>query len=82
MIIGVPVFAVIYAGLRQFGRTRLKKKGFPYKTSEYIDVGTINEDGSVNPIPPIEKKPEKKAFISTVIDNFKNNKNNKKDKKK
>ena len=82
MIIGVPVFAVIYAGLRQFGRTRLKKKGFPYKTSDYIDVGSINEDGSVNPIPPIEKRTEKKAFISTLIDNFKSNKSTKKEKKK
>ena len=82
MVIGVPVFAVIYAGLRQFGRNRLKKKGFPYRTSDYINVGTINEDGSVNPIPPIEKRPEKKAFVSTVIDNFKANKNSKKEKKK
>ena len=82
MVIGVPVFAVIYAGLRQFGRNRLKKKGFPYRTSDYINVGTINEDGSVNPIPPIEKRPEKKAFVSTIIDNFKANKNSKKEKKK
>ena len=82
MVIGVPVFAVRYAGLRQFGRNRLKKKGFPYRTSDYINVGTINEDGSVNPIPPIEKRPEKKAFVSTVIDNFKANKNSKKEKKK
>jgi predicted PurR-regulated permease PerM len=82
MVIGVPVFAVIYAGLRQFGRNRLKKKGFPYRTSDYYDVGTINEDGSVNPIPPVEKKPEKKAFISSVIDNFRSNKNTKKEKKK
>ena len=82
MVIGVPVFAVIYAGLRQFGRNRLKKKGFPYRTSDYYDVGTINEDGSVNPIPPVEKRPEKKAFISSVIDNFRSNKNTKKEKKK
>lgn len=82
MVIGVPVFAVIYAGLRQLGRNRLKAKGYPYRTSDYIDVGTINEDGSVNPIPPIEKKPKKKGFIASVIDNFRTNKNIKKDKKK
>ncbi|MBP5555999.1 MAG: AI-2E family transporter [Lachnospiraceae bacterium] len=82
MVIGVPVFAVIYAGLKQFGRNRLKKKGYPYRTTDYIEVGSINEDGSVNPIPPIEKRPEKKAFISTVIDNFKSIKNGKEKKKK
>ncbi len=82
MVVGVPVFAVIYAGLKQLGRNRLKQKGYPYRTRDYIDLGSINEDGSVNPIPPMEKRPEKKAFISTVIDNFKNNKSNKKDKKK
>ncbi len=82
MVVGVPVFAVIYAGLKQLGRNRLKQKGYPYRTRDYIDLGSINEDGSINPIPPMEKRPEKKAFISTVIDNFKNNKSNKKDKKK
>ena len=82
MIIGVPVFAVIYAGLKQLGRNRLKKKGYPYRTRDYIELGSINEDGSINPIPPMEKRPGKKAFISTVIDNFKTNKANKKDKKK
>ena len=67
MVIGVPVFAVLYAGFRQFNRNRLKKKGFPYKTNEYLTVGTINEDGSVNPIPPVEKRPRKDGFITSII---------------
>ena len=67
MVIGVPVFAVLYAGFRQFNRNRLKKKGYPYKTGDYLNVGTINEDGSVNPIPPFEKKPQKEGFISSLF---------------
>ncbi len=59
MVIGVPVFAVIFAGVRQISRNKLKNKGYPHKTKDYFDVGTIAEDGSVLPIPPIEKKPQK-----------------------
>ena len=67
MVIGVPVFAVIYAGCRQLGRNRLKKKGYPYKTGEYLEVGTINEDGSVNPIPPVEKPKQKESFFLSAF---------------
>ena len=79
MVIGVPVFAVLYAGFRQFNRNRLKKKGFPYKTNEYLTVGTINEDGSINPIPPIEKRPQKEGVISSLINRSKNKKEKKSD---
>ncbi|MCR5619451.1 MAG: AI-2E family transporter [Lachnospiraceae bacterium] len=78
MVIGVPVFAVMYAGFRQFNRTRLKKKGYPYKTNEYLTVGTINEDGSVNPIPPIEKRPQKVGFIASAIKRSRNKQEKKK----
>ena len=78
MVIGVPVFAVLYAGFRQFNRNRLKKKGFPYKTNEYLTVGTINEDGTVNPIPPFEKRPQKEGFITSLIKRSKNKQEKKK----
>ncbi len=77
MVIGVPVFAVLYAGFRQFNRNRLKKKGYPYKTGDYLNVGTINEDGTVNPIPPVEKRPQKEGFISSFISRNKNKKEKK-----
>ncbi len=77
MVIGVPVFAVLYAGFRQFNRNRLKKKGYPYKTGDYLNVGTINEDGTVNPIPPVEKRQHKEGFISSFISRNKNKKEKK-----
>ena len=76
MVIGVPVFAVIYAGIRQLSRNKLKKKGYPYKTKDYLVVGTIAEDGSVIPIPPIEKKNNNRS-IFTVIKESKAAKKNK-----
>ena len=77
MVIGVPVFAVLYAGFRQFNRNRLKKKGYHYKTGDYLNVGTINEDGTVNPIPPVEKHTQKEGFISSLIARNKNRKEKK-----
>ena len=66
MVIGVPVFAVIYSGVRQLSRNKLKKKGFPYKTKDYLTVGTIAEDGSVLPIPPFEKKIQNKTILHAI----------------
>nr|MCR5440816.1 hypothetical protein [Lachnospiraceae bacterium] len=66
-----------YAGFRQFNRNRLKKKGYPYKTGDYLNVGTINEDGTVNPIPPVEKRQQKEGFISSFISRNKNKKEKK-----
>ena len=81
MVIGVPVFAVIYAGIKQFSRIRLKKKGYPYHTKDYLEVGTIAEDGSVIPIPPLEKHVQNSSFIGDLIKNRKQ-KNAKKSEKK
>ncbi|MBP1584760.1 MAG: AI-2E family transporter [Lachnospiraceae bacterium] len=66
MVIGVPVFAVIYSGVRQLSRNKLKKKGFPYKTKDYLEVGAIAEDGSIKPIPPIEKKNDNKSIFTVI----------------
>ncbi len=80
MVIGVPVFAVIYAGIKQISRNKLKKKGFPHKTRDFVEVGTIAEDGSVNPIPPIEKKNQNESFVAGVIKDIKARKAEKKNK--
>lgn len=76
MVIGVPVFAVIFAGLRQISRNKLKNKGFPYKTKDYLVVGTLAEDGSILPIPPIEKKPQK-SMIQKIRESKASKKQNK-----
>ncbi|MEG0777740.1 MAG: AI-2E family transporter [Oscillospiraceae bacterium] len=54
MIIGVPVFAVLYAGVKSLVSGRLKKRGLPsetevYKNMDHIDPKTLN---------PIERPPE------------------------
>ncbi len=39
MLIGVPVFAVIYAYIKRLTKRLLKQKGLPAETSVYLDVG-------------------------------------------
>ncbi len=50
MICGVPVFAVIYVGLRRAFATRLKKKNLPLTTEDYIGVDHIEADGTAVPM--------------------------------
>lgn len=45
MIIGVPLFAVIYAGIRSFIRQRLIKRGLPTETKLYVDLGYFDKNG-------------------------------------
>lgn len=44
MVVGVPIFAIIYAGIRSLINQLLLKKKMPVKTNDYMDVGSI-EDG-------------------------------------
>jgi len=46
MIIGVPVFAVIYAGVKAVTNRRLEEKNLPSSTGEYLKVLSIEEDGT------------------------------------
>lgn len=45
MIIGVPVFAIIYAGIKAHVNERLYKKNFITKTEEYHNIECIDDDG-------------------------------------
>ena len=44
MLVSVPVFAVIYALLRESLANRLKSRGLPVKTSDYGDPGILREE--------------------------------------
>ncbi len=44
MIIGVPVFAVIYEQLRSFVEKRLKKKNLPYSTPDFKSIERIDSE--------------------------------------
>lgn len=63
MVIGVPVFAVFYAGIRAVTNRRLEEKSLPVSTYEYLKVLNIEEDGTFtkyqnNPIKQKKKKDE------------------------
>ncbi|MBO5291743.1 MAG: AI-2E family transporter [Lachnospiraceae bacterium] len=63
MIIGVPVFAVFYAGIRTWINRMLKKKHLPIQTQKYMNVGLIKNQEFIayrpKPKPRKRKKSEK-----------------------
>ncbi|MGN0424594.1 MAG: AI-2E family transporter [Acetatifactor sp.] len=59
MIIGVPFFAVIYAGIRAFFNIKLQKKGLPIEAYRYEHVEYIDQNGFHEPVPsatPVKKE--------------------------
>ena len=44
MIIGVPLFAVIYAGIKNLTNRGLRRRDLPVDTGAYMNVGAINEN--------------------------------------
>ena len=57
MICGVPVFSVIYTGIRYLVNTRLKKRGLPHETEVYMYQGYLNQEAGA----PIKKSPADEA---------------------
>lgn len=45
MIIGIPVFAVVYSAGKTIIASRLKKKALPYNSDYYTDIKYFEEDG-------------------------------------
>jgi predicted PurR-regulated permease PerM len=70
MIIGVPLFAVLYAGVRNLTYIRLKGKGMPTDTKEYLDLGQVYEDGSFEKYIPKDKQVRKPSESTGKIRNF------------
>lgn len=57
MIAGVPIFAVIYAGIKAAINRRLRRKNLPVETEPYMNVGSIDaSDEFMEYIPPDKKK--------------------------
>ena len=44
MVVGVPVFAVLYAAIKSFINTILLKKNIPCETDAYIDIAAIKNE--------------------------------------
>ncbi len=51
MIVGVPIFAVIYAAIRSMVHTSLAKKNMPQETEAYLTVEAVDETGFKEYVP-------------------------------
>ena len=59
MIVGVPIWAVIYAGIKSVVNSTLRKKNMPDESSIYENLDYVDENGFHECV-PLEKKPRKK----------------------
>lgn len=73
MIAGVPVFAVIYAGIRAIVNRMLAKKKLPTDTADYMDVGSIENNEFIRYCPEDEKAEEEGKNAEENTDEDKNN---------
>lgn len=69
MVIGVPVFAVIYAGVKAMVHRRLEEKSLPTATDDYIRVRSIEEGGVFVTYEPRSRKRKKTAEPDTATAN-------------
>lgn len=60
MIVGVPIFAIIYAAVRSVVNTTLEKKNLPRETKRYENVDYIDDQG-MHDLVPVETYKEKKS---------------------
>ncbi|MBE5868087.1 MAG: AI-2E family transporter [Lachnospiraceae bacterium] len=71
MIIGVPVFAVLYAGVKGIVNSSLKKKELPTETEQYLKLKAIDDNGEFVMLPEEDarnqqtKKPSKLKKLLT-----------------
>lgn len=56
MVVGVPIFAVLYAGFRALVNKQLAKKDLPTDTQPYLNVGSISDDNCFTEYVPTKKK--------------------------
>lgn len=60
LLLGVPVFAVIYASIRDYNKKQLEEKNYPYLTEEYERILSIDADTGT----PVYDNPEIKDIKS------------------
>lgn len=63
MIVGVPIFAVIYAAIKSLVNSSLQKKSMPSETDLYVEVGSVDEEGFHQYVPDYKRKKEKKLRV-------------------
>lgn len=59
MVVGVPIFAVFYAGVKSVVNRMLRKKELPTDLQPYMTVGQIDEKKSFTKYVPVKKKKRK-----------------------
>ncbi len=72
MIVGVPIFAVFYAGVKSLVNRVLHKKSLPTDLAPYMTVGRIEESMTFTEyVPPVKKKSSGKAKTASSKTNGK-----------
>lgn len=62
MIIGVPVFAVLFAGIKTYINRMLKQRNLPIQTEKYMKVGFIRNQEFID-YKPLPKQRKKKTSV-------------------
>lgn len=74
-LVGVPLFAVIYSGIKSYVNARLKEKNLSTKTEKYITVNYIDDDHHFIKIPKEEVKElaslRESSILSFISSKFK-----------
>lgn len=68
MIVGVPFFAVLYAGVKGYVNKKLSLKGLSQDTTDYLDVGSIEDQVFIKYLP--EKKKARSLFTGKIKENL------------
>ena len=69
MVVGVPIFAVFYAGVKSMVNRSLHKKNLPTELTPYMTVGQIEESMTFTEyVPPVKKKNKNKPAAQTQKD--------------
>ncbi len=72
MIVGVPIFAVFYAGVKSLVNKVLHKKSLPTDLGPYMTVGRIEESMAFTEyVPPVKKKSSSKMKTAGLKKNDK-----------
>lgn len=68
MVVGVPIFAVFYAGVKASVNRMLRKKDLPTDIQPYMTVGQIEESKVFTEyVPPVKKKKKKEESSNNEI---------------
>ncbi len=67
MVVGVPIFAVFYAGVKSVINNMLRRKELPTDLQPYMTVGQIDEKKAFTKYVPVKKKKKKEESSSHEI---------------